>query len=100
MTAWRAKAECAGLDTELFYRQGRCPEAVAVCHTCPVMWQCRYDALEHLDVDQYGVQGGLEAYERKRLRRAWLQIDPSVMRARRAAAYRESCALRGELIAA
>lgn len=66
---WADLAECSGL-TELFFgdpgekpqtRKVREDKAVAICKTCPVMYQCRQFARENREL---GVWGGETEDER------------------------------------
>ncbi|MGH8775356.1 MAG: WhiB family transcriptional regulator [Jiangellaceae bacterium] len=66
---WRALAACRGLDTDLFYPEGRgralrMREEIAkqVCTDCPVARECRQSAAEH--PERYGIWGGLTEGER------------------------------------
>ncbi len=43
--------------------------AIAICMTCPVRAQCLALSLQHWDIGQHGVWGGLVAAERAALRR-------------------------------
>ena len=43
--------------------------AIAVCTTCPVRGHCLTLSLQHWDIGQHGVWGGLIAADRARLRR-------------------------------
>ena len=43
--------------------------AIAVCTTCPVRGHCLTLSLQHWDIGQHGVWGGLVAADRARLRR-------------------------------
>lgn len=67
--AWRAYAACRGMDTDLFYPEGRgstlrAREQIAknICTSCPVAQQCR-DAASGLP-ERYGIWGGLTEAER------------------------------------
>jgi WhiB family redox-sensing transcriptional regulator len=67
--SWRALAACRGLDTDLFYPEGRGRklrerEAVAktICAGCPVARQCRSSATE--EPERFGIWGGLTEAER------------------------------------
>lgn len=93
--AWQSHAACKGL-TDLFYADNdeRNDEALHACFGCPVMWPCRYAALDD-EHQPFGVQGGLSVDARTQIRRSWRQIDATVMRERRAEAVRESWTLRG-----
>jgi hypothetical protein len=43
--------------------------AIAICMTCPVRGHCLTLSLQHWDIGQHGVWGGLVAADRARLRR-------------------------------
>ena len=67
--AWVDHAECSGL-TEMFFgqlgekphiRKAREQSAIAVCKTCPVMYQCRQFARENREL---GIWGGETEDER------------------------------------
>jgi len=67
--SWRALAACQGMDTDLFYPEGRgralrLGEDIAkqVCADCPVARECRQSATEHHE--RYGIWGGLTEGER------------------------------------
>ncbi|WP_106536031.1 WhiB family transcriptional regulator [Haloactinopolyspora alba] len=67
--AWRVHAACRGMDTDLFYPEGRgrtlrAREQIAkeVCLSCPVARQCR-EAATALP-ERYGIWGGLTEGER------------------------------------
>jgi WhiB family transcriptional regulator, redox-sensing transcriptional regulator len=67
--SWRAMAACRGMDTDLFYPEGRgralrLREEIArqVCAECPVARECRQSAAEH--PERYGIWGGLTEGER------------------------------------
>lgn len=66
---WRALAACRGLDTDLFYPEGRGRtlrerERIAkqICAECPVIRECRQAATE--EHEHYGIWGGLTESER------------------------------------
>jgi WhiB family redox-sensing transcriptional regulator len=68
---WQENAACRELPTEMFFhpdgergprRKARVESAKAVCATCPVLNQCREQALAlH---EPYGIWGGLSEEER------------------------------------
>ncbi|MGH8828394.1 MAG: WhiB family transcriptional regulator [Jiangellaceae bacterium] len=67
--SWRAFAACRGMDTDLFYPEGRGRklrerEAVAktICAGCPVARPCRSSAAEA--PERFGIWGGLTEGER------------------------------------
>lgn len=67
--SWRALAACRGLDTDLFYPEGRGStlrkrEAYAkdICASCPVATECRQAAVRQ--PERYGIWGGLTESER------------------------------------
>ena len=73
---WRTRAACAGLDAEMFYdaddkidaiARDRAEEGRSVCAACVARWDCLRDALRC--GERYGVWGGLDAFERERIRR-------------------------------
>lgn len=68
---WRKDAACAGSDLELFFPSDDDADAIArakdVCESCPVREDCLQFALSTNQTD--GVWGGLDANERRRLRR-------------------------------
>ena len=52
MSDWRKSAACAGYDPELWFpgnSQLMRREAIQICHTCPVMMQCRKYAETNID---------------------------------------------------
>lgn len=70
---WITQAHCRNIDPEeLFVRGAAQRKAVAICRHCPVVLQCRADALDN-DVE-FGVWGGMT----ERQRRALLRKHPEV----------------------
>ena len=69
--SWMERAECKGLDPELFFgEKGVSNEpAMRVCESCVVRELCLQWALSHNET--YGIWGGTSAQERKQLRRGW-----------------------------
>src|ERR671928_7011 len=73
--AWRQRAACRDLPTELFFPAGeledqaveQAEEAKAVCMQCPVRTACLEFAL--LTNQPYGIWGGANASERRSIRR-------------------------------
>jgi len=65
--AWQDFAACAETDPELFFPEkgGTCRLAKMICARCPVAAEC----LEYGFWDQFGIYGGLNPAERRRLRR-------------------------------
>lgn len=69
---WRVDAACKGMDTNLFFPEGRkghinikkSAEARAVCARCPVRPECLRDNLHEV----YGIWGGMGVRERRALR--------------------------------
>ena len=68
---WQLDAACRGMDVEIFYhptaerrstKQHRIDQAKKVCGGCPVVQQCRQQALETRE--PYGIWGGLSEDER------------------------------------
>ena len=66
---WMQYAECRGMDPELFHpTRGEVSAHIkAVCHSCPVIVQCRQMALA--DHTLQGVWGGLSERQRREQRR-------------------------------
>lgn len=111
MTAhgWRSAAACLGSDPELFFPSGttgsvyreQVAAAQAVCRRCPVVTECRADALAYAP---YGIAGGLTEQERSAVRTTHqggnaTDTDP-VMVDRLVNAGRQPGATRAELIEA
>lgn len=70
--AWVDQARCKGMDVEVFFPKvggGGIPEAVLVCHDCPVRVPCLEYALSENITE--GVWGGKTGRERKAIRRKW-----------------------------
>ncbi|MBW0088792.1 WhiB family transcriptional regulator [Pseudonocardia sp. KRD-184] len=74
MTNWLDRAACRDVDPETFFPTGagRLTErqetrAKSVCRRCPVRSECLHSAQLHASDD--GVWGGLDAGERRALRR-------------------------------
>ena len=68
---WQLIAACRGMDVEMFFhpldegrigRTRRIQQAKVICHTCPVMTECRQHALTTRE--PYGIWGGLSENER------------------------------------
>lgn len=68
---WQIKGNCNSLDPEYFFhpegerggpRRRRIERAKQICHSCPVIEECREYALNHNE--PYGVWGGLSEEER------------------------------------
>lgn len=66
---WRALAACRGMNTDVFYPEGRgralrVKEEIAkqICAQCPVRRECRLAAREM--PERYGIWGGLTEGER------------------------------------
>jgi len=66
--AWRANAACKDIDTNVFFiGPGKSPDAaLAVCNRCEVKDECLQYALDN--EEGFGIWGGLNADQRKRLR--------------------------------
>ncbi|MBV8950229.1 MAG: WhiB family transcriptional regulator [Actinobacteria bacterium] len=86
-TGWRAWAECAGLDTEIFYPEPLTAETKAgakeICGRCAVRFECLADAIA--TNEGFGIRGGLTARERRTLVRRLRQDANRTAAARRAA---------------
>ena len=65
---WKVQGACRGKDQAIWYpsRGESCDQAKAICHECPVMYQCREYGIAN---ETIGIWGGLSERERKRLRR-------------------------------
>ncbi|RZT75518.1 Homeodomain-like domain-containing protein [Pseudonocardia sediminis] len=78
---WRHGAACRQVTPETFFPAAengdsydeQVTAAKAICHTCPVLKQCRAWSLLHL---AYGVAGGLTERERSTLRRRQRRAHP------------------------
>ena len=70
---WVSKARCRFTDAdELFVRGTAQKKAAAICRNCPVIAECRADALDNRV--EFGVWGGMT----ERQRRALLKQHPEV----------------------
>ena len=70
---WVAQARCKDIDPdELFVRGAAQRKAASICRHCPVLLQCRADALDNRV--EFGVWGGMT----ERQRRALLKQHPEV----------------------
>lgn len=70
---WVTRAKCRDIDPdELFVRGAAQRKAAVICRHCPVVLQCRADALDNRV--EFGVWGGLT----ERQRRALLREHPEV----------------------
>ena len=74
MTSWLDRAACRTVDPEIFFPTGvgvvaerQVIRAKEVCRRCPVQPECLHWAQFHASGD--GVWGGLDAHERRELRR-------------------------------
>lgn len=76
MSDWRNSAACAGYDPALWFpgnSQLMRREAIHICHTCPVIEQCRRYAETNNRICGYplqGIWGGKEFNPRKYRRKA------------------------------
>lgn len=73
---WRESAACRGLDTGAFFapdkerghaRTARERRALQICQACPVLTECRDQALAA--AEPYGIWGGMTEKDRRRHRR-------------------------------
>jgi len=68
---WRRDAACRDLDIDIFFpfdeMEGASLEAKEICETCPVVDTCLQYSLATNQAE--GVWGGLDANERRRMRR-------------------------------
>ena len=63
---WVAQARCKDIDPdELFVRGAAQRKAASICRHCPVLLQCRADALDNRV--EFGVWGGMTERERRDL---------------------------------
>ena len=70
---WVPRAKCRDIDPDkLFVRGAAQREAAVICRHCPVVLQCRADALDNRV--EFGVWGGLT----ERQRRAMLREHPEI----------------------
>ena len=69
--SWRVDAACSGVSSDLFFPTGDDPQASsaakAICAECPVREACLEYSLATNQTE--GVWGGLDANERRRMRR-------------------------------
>ena len=68
---WRAKAACKGLPLDLFFEPENEALAVKVCETCQVRHECLAEAViltKKTPFPTEGVWGGLNEYQRSKLR--------------------------------
>jgi WhiB family transcriptional regulator, redox-sensing transcriptional regulator len=82
-SAWRERAACLGAATDLFFPVGAAGAAGGaadetrrarqICASCPVRQQCLAYALA--SGQQYGIWGGSDEQERRRLRRKLRTAD-------------------------
>ncbi|MGH8985885.1 MAG: WhiB family transcriptional regulator, partial [Acidimicrobiia bacterium] len=66
---WQERANCLGVDPDLFFpeRGASTREAKSVCRGCDVRLECLEYALGH--GEKFGIWGGLSERERRRVRR-------------------------------
>ena len=70
---WITQAKCRGGDPDaLFVRGAEQRKAAVICRHCPVVMECRADALDNKV--EFGVWGGLT----ERQRRALLRKNPQI----------------------
>jgi len=65
---WQLRGSCRGvLDDKVFFPERRtlATPGKKICADCPVLEECRQDALEHQEV--WGTRGGMDQWERARL---------------------------------
>lgn len=71
MEHWYEDAACSSYPSEMFFPPNDAPAAVraakVVCASCPVREECLAFAMDTVQTD--GVWGGMDAGERRRLRR-------------------------------
>ena len=68
--SWQSKANCLGVDPELFFpeRGASTREAKEVCRGCVVQSECLEYAIAH--GEKFGIWGGLSERERRKVRRS------------------------------
>lgn len=78
VTDWSDRAECAGVDPDLFFPERGASLAAArqVCAVCPVRRECLQYALDAGEM--HGIWGGLSEKERRRIRRTRNEARRSV----------------------
>jgi WhiB family redox-sensing transcriptional regulator len=71
---WMAKANCMGVDPELFFPQRGMStrEAKEVCRGCVVREECLEYAIEQNE--KFGIWGGMSERERRKIKRERLQL--------------------------
>lgn len=76
--AWQARANCMGVDPELFFpeRGSSTREAKEVCRGCVVRPECLEFAIANSE--KFGIWGGMSERERRRVRRARLSQQREV----------------------
>jgi len=76
--AWQARANCMGVDPELFFpeRGSSTREAKEVCRGCVVRGDCLEFAI--VNSEKFGIWGGMSERERRRVRRARLSQQREV----------------------
>jgi len=76
--AWQARANCMGVDPELFFpeRGSSTREAKEVCRGCVVRAECLEFAIANSE--KFGIWGGMSERERRRVRRARLSQQREV----------------------
>jgi WhiB family redox-sensing transcriptional regulator len=69
---WQISAPCASVDPELWFPETGEPTATAkrICATCEYTEPCLQIALEHPEVAQFGVWGGLSYRQLRAVRLA------------------------------
>lgn len=71
---WVTQARCREVDPdELFVQGAEQRKAVAICRHCPVVLQCRADALDNRV--EFGVWGGMTERQRRALLRKHPEIE-------------------------
>ena len=71
---WITQARCREVEPDALFVQGaEQRKAVAICRHCPVVLQCRADALDNRV--EFGVWGGMTERQRRALLRKHPEID-------------------------
>lgn len=63
---WHEQAACQGMDTNIWFRNDN-RQALKVCQSCPVRWECLEDAMREESAPYchtFGIRGGTTAAQR------------------------------------
>lgn len=71
---WVAHAHCREIDPDALFVKGAAQrKATAICRHCPVLLQCRADALDNRV--EFGVWGGMTERQRRTLLRQYPDVE-------------------------